>query len=77
MHVGAGEVVAPTAWMLSELRRHYDWHGKGRVIHNGLPTPLVRGASADAREPFIMCAARVWDEAKNAALAGACCSFRR
>lgn len=60
---GAGAVVAPTAAMLAELRRWYGIDG-GTVVpncrHGGWAAPLPR-------EPFVLSAGRVWDEAKNIA----------
>lgn len=59
---GARAVVAPTAWMLSQLLGSYDARFDGLVINNarrysdyrpGRPTNVVLGAG------------RLWDEAKN------------
>ena len=55
-------VAAPTAAMLGALERHYGPLRETRVIPNG------RGAAAwppAPKEPFIMSAGRLWDEAKN------------
>lgn len=57
-------VVAPSAFMLRELRRHYGFTGLGRVIHNGR---ALGAGEPRPKEPFIMTAGRLWDEAKNAA----------
>jgi glycogen(starch) synthase len=57
----ADEVVAPSAWMLQQLRRHYGVQ-HGRVIPNG------RGGSGFdpiAKQPIVFAAGRVWDPAKN------------
>lgn len=71
----AHRVVAPTAAMLEALERHYGPLPMGRasVIHNArerMPLPLggegEPGAASD-REPFILSAGRLWDEAKNVA----------
>lgn len=58
----ADEVVAPSGWMLGELRRIYGI-ARGRVIHNGLgprSSPPEPG-----RDRLIMTAGRLWDPAKN------------
>lgn len=58
----ADAVVAPSEAMLQELRRHYAPLPPSRVIHNG------RDAFPYApreKEPFILSAGRLWDEAKN------------
>lgn len=57
----ASEVVAPSAAMLSALRHHYGLKG-GRVIPNGRS---ARAFAPGAKEPLILAAGRVWDEAKN------------
>lgn len=59
---GAGLVVAPTRWMLDQLARHYGPLARSAVIPNGRSPerdPLVE------KEPMILCAARLWDEAHN------------
>lgn len=58
----AGEVAAPTAAMLAELRRWYGVSG-GRVVPNCRQDAGSAGGAG--REPFILTAGRVWDEAKN------------
>jgi glycogen(starch) synthase len=61
----ADEVVAPTAAMLGELRRLYGL-SNGRVIHDGVaPHP---GPVASEREPVVLAAGRLWDEAKGLAV---------
>ncbi|MEA2468313.1 MAG: glycogen synthase [Thermoleophilaceae bacterium] len=60
--LAADSVVAPTAAMLSALRRHYGVSG-GRVIHNGL-RPEALTASAP-KQPLVLGAGRLWDEAKG------------
>jgi glycogen synthase len=57
-------VVAPTRAMLKELRRHYGAFSCSRVIHNGLPH---RRRYSRTKEPLVLAAGRVWDEAKNTA----------
>jgi glycosyltransferase involved in cell wall biosynthesis len=57
-------VVAPTAAMLGALREHYGPLPRARVLSNGRdPAAFVVGE----KEPFILGAGRVWDEAKNLA----------
>jgi glycosyltransferase involved in cell wall biosynthesis len=54
-------VAAPTAAMLSELIRLYGLRGPFTVIPNGRREP----ATALPKEPFVLAAGRLWDEAKN------------
>lgn len=57
----ANAVVAPSAWMLQQLRRYYGV-GTGRIIPNGRePGPAEPGSKA----PMVFAAGRVWDPAKN------------
>jgi glycosyltransferase involved in cell wall biosynthesis len=68
--VGADAVVAPTAAAMDDLERAYPEAAaaisvKATVIPNALERPHG-GAPAD-RQPFILCAGRLWDEAKNVA----------
>lgn len=60
----AGTVVAPTAAYLGELSC---WYGldRGRVIPNGRSADWVVDV---AKEPFVLGAGRLWDEAKNLSL---------
>ncbi len=61
----AGLVVAPTSAMLEALRIHYGLLAPGRVIFNARrPEDYQPGP---VREPFILAAGRLWDEAKNVA----------
>jgi len=60
----ADMVVAPTAAMLAALTRHYGPLPASRVIANGRRLDTV---SACTREPMILAAGRLWDEAKNVA----------
>jgi glycogen synthase len=58
---GADEVVAPSAWMLRQLRHYYGVEG-GRVIPNGRAgSALVPGTKL----AIVFAAGRVWDPAKN------------
>jgi glycogen(starch) synthase len=59
---GADAVVAPTAAMRRALRRHYGAEHRCRVIANGV-APSAHGDRE--REPFVLAAGRLWDEAKG------------
>ena len=58
-------VVAPTAAMLGALERHYGPLGRTRVIPNGRDAAAWPPAP---KEPLILSAGRLWDEAKNVAV---------
>jgi glycogen synthase len=58
----ASLVVAPSQAMLSALQRHYGPLGAARVIHNGRDPAKFHAAR---KEPFVLAAGRLWDEAKN------------
>jgi len=60
----ATTVVAPSQAMLECLRHHYGPLPASRVIYNGRDPKLYSPAS---KEPFILTAGRLWDEAKNLA----------
>lgn len=65
----ATAVVAPTAAILEQILDCYPVNVRGRVIPNGcrLPSPtLVQ------KQPVVLGAGRLWDEAKNLALLDAC-----
>jgi glycogen(starch) synthase len=55
-------VLAPTQAMLSALERHYGRLRRSRVVPNGRDTALFSPAD---KQPFILTAGRLWDEAKN------------
>jgi glycogen(starch) synthase len=57
-------VVAPTHAMLAMTAREYGVSGRTRVIANGRDPAFV---APSAKERFILCAGRLWDEAKNLA----------
>src|SRR4051812_18694424 len=57
-------VVAPSEAMLEELRRQYGPLDRAMVIHNGRSEASFAPA---AKEPFVLSAGRLWDEAKNLA----------
>ena len=58
-------VTAPTAAMLGALKYHYGPLNKTRVIPNGRDAAFWPPAP---KEPFILSAGRLWDEAKNVAV---------
>ena len=60
----ADVIAAPTRAMLDAIERHYDPPGPRLVIANGRRRA---SAPAAAKEPFVLSAGRVWDEAKNIA----------
>jgi glycosyltransferase involved in cell wall biosynthesis len=53
--------LAPTAAFEDAIRTCYRIPTRGRVIHNGVDLPR----SDSTKEPFILAAGRLWDEAKN------------
>lgn len=61
---GADLVVAPSAWMLGRLQRHYGPLPRARVIPNGRSPALFRPGE---KAPFVLTIGRLWDPAKNAA----------
>jgi glycogen synthase len=61
---GADRVVAPTAAMLEALALHYGDLASAEVIPNGRDPA---GYQPGDKEPFVLSAGRLWDEAKNAA----------
>ncbi|HYC92775.1 MAG TPA: glycosyltransferase family 4 protein [Thermoanaerobaculia bacterium] len=62
--VAADLLVAPSWAMLDAIRSIYGSGLHGRVIHNS----RNGGYRAGTKEPFILSAGRLWDEAKNVAL---------
>jgi glycosyltransferase involved in cell wall biosynthesis len=61
-------VVAPTATMLGSLQDEYGITAWSRVIPNGTPAGALASEPAwESKEPMILAAGRVWDEAKNLA----------
>jgi glycosyltransferase involved in cell wall biosynthesis len=58
----AERVVAPTAEMMAALQRYYGTLPQARVIPNGRNPS---GFRSGVKEPFILTAGRIWDEAKN------------
>jgi glycosyltransferase involved in cell wall biosynthesis len=57
----AAAVAAPTRAVLGDLQREYGFAG-GLVIHNASSAPEP---PAGPREPFVLAAGRLWDQAKN------------
>lgn len=55
-------VIAPSQAMAASLVDHYQI-AKPLVIHNGRSAEAIRPQLG--KEPFVLCAARFWDEAKN------------
>ncbi len=55
-------VVAPSATMMQALQRHYGPLSKTRVIYNGRDP---RGFEPGDKQPGVLSAGRLWDEAKN------------
>jgi glycosyltransferase involved in cell wall biosynthesis len=58
----ADAVVAPTRAMLETVRGHYGAAARGHIIPNGVD---LERFSIGTKEPFVLCAGRLWDEAKN------------
>lgn len=57
-------VIAPTAAMLDAIEEEYGGVANGRVIANGRAGQPANGPRA-GKEPIVLAAARLWDEAKN------------
>lgn len=58
-------VIAPSFAFADDLRRFHGRRDKLLVIHNGCDPCLF---SPDFKQPFILAAGRLWDEAKNIAV---------
>jgi glycosyltransferase involved in cell wall biosynthesis len=62
----ANAIVAPSAYMAGALGRHYGVPPENvRVIHNFSRAPRSSGS---VKQPYILAAGRLWDQAKNLAL---------
>jgi glycogen(starch) synthase len=72
--MGAVLVAAPTRSMLDDLERIYGDLPRTSVLYNGRRPDDFRGAR---KHPFALCAARVWDEAKNVATLDAAAALSR
>ncbi|HET6433087.1 glycosyltransferase family 4 protein [Dyella sp.] len=55
-------VIAPSAAMLADVRRLYGPLSQAKVIHNGRD---ARAFPPREKQPFVLAAGRLWDEAKN------------
>jgi glycogen(starch) synthase len=55
-------VIAPSQSMLSTLEHSYGSLTSGRVIYNGRSAAHF---TCGPKQPFVLCAGRLWDEAKN------------
>ena len=61
----ADAIVAPSRFMADALERHYGPIPEPRVVPNGI---WIEDYTPKAKEPFVLAAGRLWDEAKNVAL---------
>ncbi len=61
---GADRVTAPTMAMLTALHWHYGPFPRDGAVYNGRSPERFQPKDD---EPFVLCAGRLWDEAKNAA----------
>jgi glycogen synthase len=61
----ASLVTAPSNAMLSDLRKHYGDFASAGAIYNGRHAGDYLPA---AKQPFVLTACRLWDEAKNVAI---------
>jgi glycogen(starch) synthase len=59
---GADCIIAPSAAMLSAIHKHYGDHPSSAVIYNGISASNFPSAE---KQPFVFCAGRLWDSAKN------------
>jgi glycosyltransferase involved in cell wall biosynthesis len=64
----ANRWVAPTAAFRDAIAQLYTPPRTGAVIWNGLADIDAMHACGEAKEPFILAAGRLWDEAKNVAV---------
>jgi glycosyltransferase involved in cell wall biosynthesis len=58
----AALVVSPSHWMSGAIARHYGAAGRSIVIPNSRPPGVF---AAGGKQPYVLGAGRVWDEAKN------------
>jgi glycogen synthase len=61
---GATMVATPSAAMMSALHAHYGVGARAIVVHNGRDPRRYRPGR---KQPLVLTAGRLWDEAKNAA----------
>ncbi|MGN6228310.1 MAG: glycosyltransferase family 4 protein [Dyella sp.] len=59
---GADAVVAPSAAMLADVQRFYGPLGRAEMIPNGREPDVAMPLH---KRPYVFCAGRLWDEAKN------------
>ncbi|MCU1296250.1 MAG: glycosyl transferase, group 1 [Acidobacteriaceae bacterium] len=59
-------VVAPSQWMLDQVRTYYTSPRAAQVIYNGRDPDLFEAASP--KENFVLTAGRLWDEGKQVSL---------
>ncbi|HEV2130508.1 MAG TPA: glycosyltransferase family 4 protein [Longimicrobiaceae bacterium] len=62
---GADLRAAPSRWMAAQAEAIYD-AGAVRVVYNARSPARFVAASEDEREPLVVAAGRLWDEAKGA-----------
>ncbi len=62
----ASAVVAPSAWMLEQIKNYYLEPALGKVIYNGR-TPALFNPQA-AKDDHVLSVGRLWDQGKNVAL---------
>jgi glycosyltransferase involved in cell wall biosynthesis len=58
-------LIAPTQSILNEAQKAYGKTGFSKVIYNGSNSRVYK---SQKKEPFILTAGRIWDEAKNISL---------
>ena len=62
---GAAVRVAPSRWIAEQVQAIYA-AGPVRVIHNTRTSEAFGGRNAEARQPMVLTAGRLWDEGKGA-----------
>ncbi len=63
---GANYVVAPSNTMLAAIEAHYGPLTRTAVVHNGrVPAEYRSAGGAAQKQPLVLGAGRLWDEAKN------------
>ena len=63
---GADEVVAPSRWMMENVKTYYVAPRNGRVVYNGRDPALFNGSAEKQNQ--VLSIGRVWDEAKQVSL---------
>jgi glycosyltransferase involved in cell wall biosynthesis len=64
--VGADEIVAPSRWMMENVKTYYVRPRYGRVVYNGRDPSLFDAHSAKRNQ--VISVGRIWDEAKQVSL---------